>query len=236
MLVSIAPAANAVSADIEAVVDAGEEVEFSRSAFKSLYNSERFDSDYSFSYLEFTDYDDLDDYGYFCAKDSDGDWTTLDEDSLDDNVWFYYYPDDIDSSVDCELDKLTFVADDNADAGTLTLEFELCDENRDEIVYGTMEIEVDGSDSSDYDIIYEVEPGEKAAFSAEDFYDFFEDNYSSSSYSLRYVIFDKPASSDLADGTLEVTLDPMSAISTGQTLTVSTAKITYCPSSYSVSN
>ena len=80
MMVSLVPAASAAKADFSYEVDAGDSIEFSRSDIRDLYEDENSDA---FSYLEFTEYDDLDDYGHLEAKDSDGNWTELEASDLD---------------------------------------------------------------------------------------------------------------------------------------------------------
>lgn len=196
MMFSLVPAVSAAASDIAVSVEAGQTITFSRSEFKTIFDAEEAYDD--FYYLTFTDYDELDNYGYFTAYDYGGDAVDLDEDGVD-NAWFFYYSSDVPQNYDYALSGLTFTAYDNADSGTLYLDFTLVGENE-EKVYGILEIEV-GSDSSKA-IVYEVNAGEKTEFYAEDFYDFFYENYSSSRYPLRYVVFDKPASSDLSDGTL----------------------------------
>ena len=75
--------------------------------------------------MEFTDYDDFDDYGCFYADGYDSDDYTrdyeLNDSDLDDAV-FYYDEDDIWDDYDFELDTLTFAADRNADEDTLTFD------------------------------------------------------------------------------------------------------------------
>ena len=63
MMISLVPIASAASSDIKKSLDAGDSVTFSRTEFRNLFDTEE-DEDY-FSYLEFTDFDDLDNYGYF---------------------------------------------------------------------------------------------------------------------------------------------------------------------------
>ena len=171
MLATMVPTASAASADVAYEVDAGDKVTFDVADFSVLK---------TFDYLEFTDYSDLDSYGYFTAYNQGGDKVTLDEDDLD-NMWFYYDEDDIDYGSDCDLDTLTFVVDNDAD-GTLTLGFELYKTSSASPRYsGTLKIVIDGDGTSSADsIVYEVEAGEKTTFDAGDFYDFFDENYTSS--------------------------------------------------------
>ena len=159
MIVSLVPAAGAASADVTYEVEAGKKVTFDAADFSALK---------SFDYLEFTDYSDLDSVGYFTAYDKDDDKVTLDESDLD-NMWFYYNENNIEYDSDCDLDTLTFVADEDAD-DTLYLEFELW-KNEVRVFTGVLEIEIGGgSSSSDADVSYSVASGNKVAFDAADFY------------------------------------------------------------------
>ena len=198
MMISLVPAAFAARADMEVSVEAGDEVSLSRSEFRSLYNADTSTSS-SFSYLVFTDYDNLEDYGHFKATNKNGRTVTLDEDNLE-NLWFYDSSSDIEYDSDCQLSGLTFVADNDAKEGTLTLKFTLQGTKSRDQVDGTLDIDVGGS-SSDA-ISYTVKAGDQVSLDADDFYEFFKDNYSSSTRSLRYVIFDRPSSSAFSDGTL----------------------------------
>ena len=97
MVISMVPVSFAASADLEETVEAGDEVSFSRSEFKSIYEDAfDYDDDYSdFYYLEFTDTDDFDEYGHFEATDCDEYWSDdLDESDVYDAV-FYYYSSDV---------------------------------------------------------------------------------------------------------------------------------------------
>ena len=137
MVISLVPIASAASSDIKKSLDAGESVTFSRTEFRNLFDTEE-DEDY-FSYLEFTDFDDLDNYGYFYAYDYYDDKIILDEDTLE-NAYFYYDSSDVPKNYDYALTGLTFVADDDADADSLYLDYVLVGEDETE-VYGTLEIE-----------------------------------------------------------------------------------------------
>ena len=67
MVIGMIPAASAARTDISYEVDAGDEIELSRSDFRNLYDDYASSSSSSFSYLVFTDYSELEDYGYFTA-------------------------------------------------------------------------------------------------------------------------------------------------------------------------
>ena len=146
MVIGMIPAAGAASADIERTVEAGDEVTFKASAFKSLFNDEY--PRETFSYVEFKDAGDLDDYGYFTAYDYYEDQEKLYEDDLENSAYFYYDSNDVPKNYDYELSGLTFVADDGAKSGTLKMKFVLVGEDSDYTVNGTLEIEIDGNGSS----------------------------------------------------------------------------------------
>ena len=169
MVIGMIPAAAAASTVISCEVDADDEVELSRSDFRDLYNNNTGSSSSSFSYLVFTDYDDLEDYGYFTAVNKSGSTESLDEDSLED-VWFYYNSSDISHNGDCRLSGLTFVTDRNAPSGTMSLKFRLHGTSSSDYVDGTLKITVDGGTSSTSSTIsYEVKPGKAVSFSRADF-------------------------------------------------------------------
>ena len=119
MVMTMVPAVSArSSADLTYEVDRGESVSFSKRDFRSLYRNEY--SGENPSYIVFTDYDDLDDYGYLTAKNYRDKTISLDESALD-NTWFYYDSNDVPKDVDYALDDLTFEANRRADSGTLRL-------------------------------------------------------------------------------------------------------------------
>ena len=80
------------SGDVELTyyVDSDDDVEFDAGDFKELFDEE---SRETFEYLDFYGYDDFDGYGYFEAKDADGDWTELNEDDLEDGYYYYDWND-----------------------------------------------------------------------------------------------------------------------------------------------
>ena len=195
MVMTMVPAVSArSSADLTYEVDRGESVSFSKRDFRSLYRNEY--SDENPSYIVFTDYDDLDDYGYLTAKNYRDKTISLDESALD-NTWFYYDSNDVPKDVDYALDDLTFEANRRADSGTLRLKFEIYDADGKNYVYGTMDIKVGGgSGSSKGDITYTVKPGEEVTFDDEDFVNAYDN--AGGSGTMKYVVFEKP-SSDYSD-------------------------------------
>ena len=195
MVMTMVPAVSArSSADLTYEVDRGESVSFSKRDFRSLYRNEY--SGENPSYIVFTDYDDLDDYGYLTAKNYRDKTISLDESALD-NTWFYYDSNDVPKDVDYALDGLTFEANRRADSGTLRLKFEIYDADGKNYVYGTMDIKVGGgSGSSKGDITYTVKPGEEVTFDDEDFVNAYDN--AGGSGTMKYVVFEKP-SSDYSD-------------------------------------
>ena len=199
MVMTMVPAVSArSSADLTYEVDRGESVSFSKRDFRSLYRNEY--SGENPSYIVFTDYDDLDDYGYLTAKNYRDKTISLDESALD-NTWFYYDSNDVPKDVDYALDDLTFEANRRADSGTLRLKFEIYDADGKNYVYGTMDIKVGGgSGSSKGDITYTVKAGEEVAFDDEDFVNAYDN--AGGSGTMKYVVFEKPSSDYSNAGTV----------------------------------
>ena len=199
MVMTMVPAVSArSSADLTYEVDRGESVSFSKRDFRSLYRNEY--SGENPSYIVFTDYDDLDDYGYLTAKNYRDKTISLDESALD-NTWFYYDSNDVPKDVDYALDDLTFEANRRADSGTLRMEFEIHGERSRDYVSCTMDIKVGGgSGSSKGDITYTVKPGEEVAFDDEDFVNAYDK--AGGSGTLKYVVFEKPSSDYSNAGTV----------------------------------
>ena len=199
MVMTMAPAVSArSSADLTYEVDRGESVSFSKRDFRSLYRNEY--SDENPSYIVFTDYDDLDDYGYLTAKNYRDKTISLDESALD-NTWFYYDSNDVPKDVDYALDDLTFEANRRADSGTLRMEFEIHGERSRDYVSCTMDIKVGGgSGFSKGDITYTVKPGEEVAFDDEDFVNAYDN--AGGSGTMKYVVFEKPSSDYSNAGTV----------------------------------
>lgn len=175
------------SGDVELTyyVDPGDDVELDADDFWDLFDEE---SREDFEYLEFYSYDDFDDYGYFEAEDRYGDWTELNDNTLDDGYYYYFDWEDASGSNGYGLDGMTFVADRNADEDTLEFPFTMYGDGNDE-VDGTLYIEIgEGTGtSSKADFVYQVDPDDDVTLDAEDFYDFF---YDESDYDeLEYIEF-----------------------------------------------
>ena len=199
MVMTMVPAVSArSSADLTYEVDRGESVSFSKRDFRSLYRNEY--SGENPSYIVFTDYDDLDDYGYLTAKNYRDKTISLDESALD-NTWFYYDSNDVPKDVDYAVDDLTFEANRRADSGTLRLKFEIHGTDSKDYVSCTMDIKVGGgSGSSKGDITYTVKAGEEVAFDDEDFSNVYDK--AGGSGTMKYVVFEKPSSDYSNAGTV----------------------------------
>ena len=185
MVMTLVPAVSArSSADLTCEVEKGESVSFRKRDFRSLYRNEY--SNETPQYIVFTDYSDLDDYGYLTAKNYCGKTINLSESDLN-NTWFYYDSDNVPESVDYALDDLTFVANRRADSGTLRMEFEIHGERSKDYVSCTMDIKVGGgSGSSKGDITYTVKPGEETSFEVSDFEEYYD---SKCDGTFKYVTF-----------------------------------------------
>ena len=183
MVMTMVPAVSArSSADLTCEVEKGESVSFRKRDFRSLYRNEY--SNEEPRYIVFTDYSDLDDYGYLTAKNYRGRTISLSESDLN-NTWFYYDSDKVPESVDYALDDLTFVANRRADSGTLRMEFEIHGERSKDYVSCTMDIKVGGG-SSKGDITYTVKPGEETSFEVSDFEEYYD---SKCDGTFKYVTF-----------------------------------------------
>ena len=199
MVMTMVPAVSArSSADLTYEVDKGESVSFRKRDFRSLYRNEY--SNEEPRYIVFTDYSDLDDYGYLTAKNYRGRTISLSESDLN-NTWFYYDSNDVPKDVDYALDDLTFEANRRADSGTLRLKFEIHGTDSKDYVSCTMDIKVGGgSGSSKGDITYTVKAGEEVAFDDEDFVNAYDN--AGGSGTMKYVVFEKPSSDYSNAGTV----------------------------------
>lgn len=171
------------SGDIVYQLDAGDSLTFEREDFRDFFEDESSDTIYR---LEFTDANELDDWGELYSYNYDDDRVYFDESDIDDG-WFYYYDSDLSDDYDYTLDDLTFVADEDADGETVTLDFTIYGEDDDE-VDGTVEIQIgEGSTTKvDGDIIYEVDPDDTVTFDRDDFWEFLDDETGDD---LEYVRF-----------------------------------------------
>ena len=178
-------------------MDKGDSVSFKEREFRDLYKSE-YSGDPS--YVVFTDYSDLDDYGYLTAVNYYDKTVSLSESDLR-NTWFYYNSRDVPKNMDYALDGLTFEANRRADSGTLRLKFEIHGTDSKDYVSCTMDIKVGGgSGSSKGDITYTVKAGEEVAFDDEDFSNAYDK--AGGSGTMKYVVFEKPSSDYSNAGTV----------------------------------
>ena len=198
MVMTMVPAVSAKSsADLTYEVDKGDSVSFKEREFRDLYRSE-YSGDPS--YVVFTDYSDLDDYGYLTAVNYYDKTVSLSESDLR-NTWFYYDSHDVPKNMDYALDGLTFEANRRADSGTLRLKFEIHGTDSKDYVSCTMDIKVGGgSGSSKGDITYTVKPGEEVTFDDEDFVNAYDN--AGGSGTMKYVVFEKPSSDYSNAGTV----------------------------------
>ena len=198
MVMTMVPAVSAKSsADLTYEVDKGDSVSFKEREFRDLYKSE-YSGDPS--YVVFTDYSDLDDYGYLTAVNYYDKTVSLSESDLR-NTWFYYNSRDVPKNMDYALDGLTFEANRRADSGTLRLKFEIHGTDSKDYVSYTMDIKVGGgSGSSKGDITYTVKAGEEVAFDDEDFSNAYDK--AGGSGTMKYVVFEKPSSDYSNAGTV----------------------------------
>ena len=166
-------------------VEPNKEVTVDADDFYDLFDDEdgRYDE---LLYVEFTDYDDFDDYGCFYAEDYDYDEIELNEKELDYGFFYYDDRDMSDRSDEYDLDTLTFAADRNADDDTLAFDFTMRGVDGDK-VYGTLYIEIGKGTSSKADITYEMDADDELTLDADDFYDLFWDE--SDDDTLLYVEF-----------------------------------------------
>ena len=175
------------SGDVELTyyVDPDDDITVDADDFDDLFSEE---SNEYLEYVRFYSYDDFDDYGYFEAEDRYGDWTELNDNTLDDGYYYYFDWEDASGSNGYGLDGMTFVADRNADEDTLEFPFTMYGDDNDE-VDGTLYIEIgEGTGtSSKADFVYQVDPDDDVTLDADDFYDFF---YDESDYDeLEYIEF-----------------------------------------------
>lgn len=200
MVMTMVPAVSAKSsADLTYEVDKGDSVSFKEREFRDLYRSE-YSGDPS--YVVFTDYSDLDDYGYLTAVNYYDKTVSLSESDLR-NTWFYYDSRDVPKNMDYALDGLTFEANRRADSGTLRLKFEIYDADGKNYVYGTMDIKVgggSGSSTAKGDVTYTVKAGDEVAFDEDDFKKVYDSSNCTGSF--KYVEFSRPDSAFNNAGTL----------------------------------
>ena len=201
LVVGMVPAASAASSDIIYEVDPGEEVVFDRADFKEFYEDE---CDDTFRYVTFeadSSYKSSNGVLYYAYDEKDEEsFTKSDLEDYD----FYYSKS---SYGDYPLNKLSFVADDDADGGKVSLEFRAWGD--DDYADGVLEIRLGEADtksssSSKGDITYDVDPGEEVVFDRADFKEFYEDECDDT---FLYVTFYPDSSYKTANGVLYYAYD-----------------------------
>ena len=182
------------SGTISYSVKPGEEVAFDADDFNKLFREDystdlryvvfdRPSSDYANAGTVYSNYDrrseesfsrsELDDYKFYYSSDSYGDY---------------------------DLDDLSFVAEDGY-SGSITLTFTAYGSGS-KSVNGALKITVSksGSTTSKGDITYTVKAGEEVAFDEDDFQKLYDK--SSCTGIFKYLVFDRPSTSDYANGTI----------------------------------
>ena len=182
------------SGTISYSVKPGEEVAFDADDFNKLFREDystdlryvvfdRPSSDYANAGTVYSNYDrrseesfsrsELDDYKFYYSSDSYGDY---------------------------DLDDLSFVAEDGY-SGSITLTFTAYGSGS-KSVNGALKITVSksGSTTSKGDITYTVKAGEEVAFDEDDFQKLYDK--SSCTGTFKYLVFDRPSTSDYANGTI----------------------------------
>ncbi len=199
MVVGMVPAASAASSDIVYEVDAGEEVAFDRSDFKEFFEDE---CDDTFRYVTFypdSSYKSSNGVLYY-AYDESGE-ESFSKSELEDYDFYYSKS----SYGDYPLNKLSFVADEDAGDGKVTMEFRAWGE--DDYVDGTLEIRISKASSksgSKGDITYDVDAGDEVAFDRSDFKEFYEDECDDE---FLYVTFYPDSSYKSSNGVLYYAYD-----------------------------
>ena len=196
MVMTMVPAVSAKSSDIAYSVKPGDSATFSVSDLSDYYD--KYCSG-TFEHVEFSvsrsDYSDFE--GSVAYRG--------DNLSRADLVGSKFYDTSSDFDPDSDsypLKRLSLVADSSASTSTLEISFTAYgtrSNGRTDSVDGTLSLEVSksGSTSSKGDIVYEVKAGDEVSFSGRDFEKYF-DKYCDGTF--RYVEFDRPNSSDYADG------------------------------------
>ena len=182
------------SGTISYSVKPGEEVAFDADDFNKLFREDystdlryvvfdRPSSDYANAGTVYSNYDrrseesfsrsELDDYKFYYSSDSYGDY---------------------------DLDDLSFVAEDGY-SGSITLTFTAYGSGS-KSVNGALKITVSksGSTTSKGDITYTVKAGEEVAFDEDDFQKLYDKSCCTGTF--KYLVFDRPSTSDYANGTI----------------------------------
>ena len=197
MVTTLIPMASAKSsADIEYEVDAGDNVTLEFSDFQNYYDKYESDNLYR---MEFTDLTDVDSNGRMYAVDFEGDEVRVNEDDLY-NSWFYASKSDVEDSGEYRIKGMNYSAGSKADGETAELAFTLYGDKKGELE-GILRIYIGSSGSSKSGTIsYSVKSGEEVAFDEDDFQKLYDK--SSCTGTFKYLVFDRPSTSEYANGTI----------------------------------
>ena len=194
LIISTTGSSSSSRGDITYTVKANDEVSFDSRDFKKFYEN---DCSGDFKYVVFSrpsssDYAD----GYIYYRYGKSKETYFSRSEL--NSYKFYYSDS--DYGDYDLDELSFVSD-KSFSGPVKLTFTAYGGNgtRDnQSTTGTLVISLSGGNSSTKgDIAYTVQANDEVTFDSRDFDKFYDNNCSGS---FKYVVFDRPSSSDYADG------------------------------------
>ena len=193
MVMTMIPAVSARSADITYTVRPGSDTSFDVSDFESFYTK---NCSGTFKYVEFqvgtSSYNNFSGYVTY-----EGD--ALSRTGLTSNDFYYddsYYG-------DYPIKRLALEADKNAATDSIEIGFTVyggSGNNTNQYAEGTLALEVSksgSSSSSKGDISYTVKANDSVSLSDRDFDKFYDNNCSGT---FKYVVFDRPSSSDYADG------------------------------------
>ena len=193
MVMTMIPAVSARSADITYTVRPGSDTSFDVSDFESFYTK---NCSGTFKYVEFqvgtSSYNNFSGYVTY-----EGD--ALSRTGLTSNDFYYddsYYG-------DYPIKRLALEADKNAATDSIEIGFTVyggSGNNTNQYAEGTLALEVSkagSSSSSKGDITYTVKANDSVSLSDRDFDKFYDNNCSGT---FKYVVFDRPSSSDYADG------------------------------------
>ena len=193
MVMTMIPAVSARSADITYTVRPGSDTSFDVSDFESFYTK---NCSGTFKYVEFqvgtSSYNNFSGYVTY-----EGD--ALSRTGLTSNDFYYddsYYG-------DYPIKRLALEADKNAATDSIEIGFTVyggSGNNTNQYAEGTLALEVSksgSSSSSKGDISYTVKANDSVSLSDRDFEKFYDNDCSGT---FKYVVFDRPSSSDYADG------------------------------------
>ena len=193
MVMTMIPAVSARSADITYTVRPGSDTNFDVSDFESFYTK---NCSGTFKYVEFqvgtSSYNNFSGYVTY-----EGD--ALSRTGLTSNDFYYddsYYG-------DYPIKRLALEADKNAATDSIEIGFTVyggSGNNTNQYAEGTLALEVSksgSSSSSKGDISYTVKANDSVSLSGRDFEKFYDNDCSGT---FKYVVFDRPSSSDYADG------------------------------------